>query len=131
MSPENRKYYSLVKCIYCPWISKTCLWQNSLQWRWFEMPSFWKVVETYLQILASAYRVSLGFQKNSSSIADVIPSILKLQSVWETLNLSPTPRRFCNLLILTTQLKFDYELSSDVYMVSFTFKNIILYSIYH
>ena len=82
-------------------------------------------VETYLQILAPAYRVSLGFQKNTSTIADVIPSILKLQSVWEKMNLSPTPKRFCNLLILTTQLKFDFEFNSDAYMVSYRFNNFI------
>ena len=33
------------------------------------------------------------------------------------MNLSPTPKRLCHLLILTTDLKFDHELNSNIYMV--------------
>ena len=80
-------------------------------------PVSFEKIEIYLQILAPVYRVSLGFQKNGTSIADVIPSIRKLQSVWKTMNLSPTPKRLCHLLILTTDLKFDHELNSNIYMV--------------
>ena len=80
-------------------------------------PVSFEKIEIYLQILAPAYRVSLGFQKNGTSIADVIPSIRKLQSVWKTMNLSPTPKRLCHLLILTTEFKFDHELNSNIYMV--------------
>jgi hypothetical protein len=37
-----------------------------------------KTIETYYQILLPAYRLSFGFQKNSTSIAELIPYILKL-----------------------------------------------------
>lgn len=41
-----------------------------------ECPIDLKTLEIYLQILAPAYRVSLAFQKNSSSISDTIPGNL-------------------------------------------------------
>ena len=37
-----------------------------------------KSIEIYLQILNPAYRISLSFQKNSSTIADFLPYLLQL-----------------------------------------------------
>ena len=76
-----------------------------------------ETVEIYLQILTSAYKVSLGFQKNSSSISDLIPSFLKLLDIWAKLEVTPVAKRFCRLLISCVNHKFKYELNSSVYQV--------------
>ena len=70
--------------------------------------------EIYLQILKPAYKVSIGFQKNSSYICDIIPNILKLIEFWQNIvnsALMPTARRLCRLLIMCVKKKFDYELN--------------------
>jgi hypothetical protein len=51
-------------------------------------------VETYLQILNPAYRVSLGFQKNCSTIADIIPFLLQIIELWNQLDLSVVPKAY-------------------------------------
>ena len=42
-----------------------------------------KTIETHHQILAPAYRVSLRFQTNTTSIAETIPYILMLIERWK------------------------------------------------
>ncbi len=76
-----------------------------------------ETIEVYLQILAPAYRVSVGFQRNLSTISEVIPSIATLLVVWRTLDVPPEPKRLCKLLVLTTNYKFKSELNSSVYKV--------------
>ena len=76
-----------------------------------------KSIETYYQILLPAYRVSLSFQKNSTSIAEVLPYILKLVDIWKKLDVSHEPKRFCKLLKACLKNKFDYELNSNTYQV--------------
>lgn len=74
-----------------------------------------RTIEIYLQILKPAYLLSLAFQLSSSSIADTIPSILKLIHTYEHLDTQEAPRELCSLLIETIKAKFDFELNSDVY----------------
>ena len=76
-----------------------------------------ETIETYHQILAPAYRVSLGFQKNSSSIADVIPNILQMIDIWKKFDLPPVPNRLCKRLIACVKQKFNFELNSITYQV--------------
>ena len=44
-------------------------------------------IETYHQILAPAYRVSLDFQKNSNLVAETIPYVLMIIKRWKKLDL--------------------------------------------
>ena len=67
-----------------------------------------KSIEIYLQILNPAYRISLGFQKNSSTIADVLSYLLQLIEIWNKLDVPAAPKRLCKLLIaLIDILQFD------------------------
>ena len=77
-----------------------------------------KTIETYHQILLPAYRVSLGFQKNSSSIAETLPYILMLLEKWKQFDLPQQPKELCLLLIACVKNKFDFELSSPTYQVN-------------
>ncbi len=76
-----------------------------------------KSIEIYLQILNPAYRISLGFQKNSSTIADVLPYLLQLIEIWNRLDVPPAPRRLCKLLIACLKNKFQVEFNSPAYKV--------------
>lgn len=76
-----------------------------------------ETIETYLQILAPAYRVSVGLQKTSSTIADIIPSVQGMIRSWKTFVLSGDPKRLCRLLIITTENKFKEELESNIHKV--------------
>ncbi len=72
-----------------------------------------ELIEIYLQILLPAYQVTLGFEKNRSSIADVIPAILYLIHVWEKMDISdPKAKELCYFLVHFMKLKFKYELES-------------------
>lgn len=73
--------------------------------------------EIYLQILAPAYRISVGFQKTSSTIADIIPSILALKNNWRRMDLEGDHKRLCRLLVLSLENKFKSEVKSDILMV--------------
>lgn len=74
-------------------------------------------VETYLQILRPAYRFSITFQNNYSSISHLIPSIKRIIYSWENMDLEPEDERFATLLIACFKDKFKYELESEVYQV--------------
>ena len=76
-----------------------------------------KTIEMYHQILAPAYRVSLGFQKNSTSIAETIPYVLILIEKWKSLVLPLEPTKLCQLLISCLKSKFHCELNSPTYQV--------------
>lgn len=83
-----------------------------------ECPVDLETIETYIQILAPAYRVSIGLQKTSSTISDILPSILALRSIWERMDLSGDSKRFCRMLVLSLNNKFKSELNSDIIKVS-------------
>jgi hypothetical protein len=79
-----------------------------------------QTIETYHQILAPAYRVSLGFQKNSTSIAETIPYVLMLIERWKKLDLPAVPMKLCQLLIACVKNKFNSEINSPTYQVLFS-----------
>jgi len=84
-----------------------------------QCPISLETIETYLQILAPAYRISVGFQKTSSTIADIIPSVEVLLRIWNNLELTDGPKRLCKVLRLTLMNKFEDELGSEVHRVSY------------
>ena len=76
-------------------------------------------IEIYLQILNPAYRISLGFQKNSSTIVDVLAYLLQLIEIWNKLDVPAAPKRLCKLLIACLKNKFQVEFNSPAYKVFF------------
>lgn len=76
-------------------------------------------IDTYLQILAPAYRISVGFHKTSSSITDILPSVEVLLSIWNNLEIADGPKSLCKISRLTLLNKFENELGSEIHRVSF------------
>ncbi len=72
------------------------------------------VVEVYLQILAPAYLVSIGFQSKHSSISDVLIAVRRLKYTLENMNVEREARAFCNILCECIDEKFEYEMNSPI-----------------
>ena len=52
-----------------------------------KLPIDLETIETYIQILTPAYFTTLGWEKNTSSIADVIPQVIFLIEYWTKLEI--------------------------------------------
>ncbi len=76
------------------------------------------MVEFYLQILLPAYRFSIGFQRTKTNIAEVLPSLLILFNTYNKLAQNKKFKPICLTMIESFKFKFDYELTSNVYLVS-------------
>jgi len=75
-------------------------------------------IETYIQILMPAYWLTLAMQKNRSSIADIIPGVLRLVHIWDKMELQDAKaKELCYFLIHFARIKFKYELESPIYQV--------------
>ena len=69
--------------------------------------------------MAPAYFTTLGWEKNSSSIADVIPQVLFLIEYWTKLEIkNREAKELCYFLIHFIKLKFEFELGSPTYHVN-------------
>ena len=77
-----------------------------------------EVIECYMQILLPAFNFNLIMQKNSSTIADVLPNIMILISKLTRMDVSGNYKSLCNYLISAFKHKFKYELNSNVYSVA-------------
>ena len=67
-----------------------------------------------------AYWLTLAMQKNRSSIADIIPGVLRLVNIWDKMELQDAKaKELCYFLIHFAIIKFKYELESPIYQVSF------------
>ena len=88
-----------------------------------KLPVSIDVINSYLKILKPAYLVNIYFQRNTSSIAEVIPAILKLISNWENLlkkdSVPSSCKIFSKFLIEELKRRFNYELESEIYQVHF------------
>jgi hypothetical protein len=84
------------------------------------------VIETYIQILLPAYYTTLGWEKNKSSIADVIPQVKLLENFWNKISVSdPKAKELCYFLIHFLRINFKYELESSYYKVNYLIFEII------
>jgi hypothetical protein len=64
-------------------------------------------IETYIQILMPAYYATLGWEKNRSSIADVIPQVRFLIDFWtKFMTDDKEARELCFFLIHFVKIKF-------------------------
>ena len=68
-----------------------------------------------------AYKLNLGLQNSSSSIADVISGVFRLKFLWEHMDTTDSEQEFIYFLIHFLLKKFKYELESPVYQVRNTF----------
>ena len=75
-------------------------------------------IEIYIQILLPAYAFHLGLQGSRSSICDVVPGVLHLKNKWSKLVVDDQARELCYFLVHFIQEKFEYELTSPVYLVN-------------
>ena len=64
-----------------------------------------------------AYQLNLGFQGFFASICDVIPGVLRLQELWEHMEVETQQQELIYFLIIQLQRKFEHELNSPVYQV--------------
>ena len=84
----------------------------------FKCPASLEVIEKYLQILLPAFQFNLIMQKNSSTIADVMPMLNILISKWTRFEISGPYKDLCNSLIKAFKHKFKFEMESNVYAVA-------------
>jgi hypothetical protein len=82
------------------------------------------VIKNYLSILKHAYFFNIGLQRQSATIAEIIPSVLKCMVEWNIMKdkTSASGKELCELLISEFQTRFKYELDSHLYLVSILIK---------
>jgi hypothetical protein len=82
------------------------------------------VIKNYLSILKYAYFFNIGLQRQSATIAEIIPSVLKCMVEWNIMKdkTSASGKELCELLISEFQTRFKYELDSHLYLVSILIK---------
>ena len=84
-----------------------------------ECPVGLATIEIYIQILLPSYYVTLGWEKNGSSIASVIPSVLYMVNSWDKMEINnDKARELCYFLIHFVRVKFKFELESTIYHVN-------------
>jgi hypothetical protein len=63
----------------------------------------------YVQLLLPAYYTTLGWEKNNSSTAHVIPQVLLLIQYWNKVEVSDNEaKELCYFLIHFVRIKFKY-----------------------
>jgi hypothetical protein len=72
----------------------------------------------YLTLLMPIYKLSLYHQRNSTTIAQTIPSIKILILKYQKLAQDGKKSQFCLSLIKNLEKKFEYELNSNTYAVA-------------
>jgi len=83
-----------------------------------ECPIDLSTIELYIQILLPAYFVTLNWEKNHTSIAEVIPAVLYLINEWDKMEIDDREsKELCYFLIHFARSKFKYELDSKLYQV--------------
>jgi hypothetical protein len=79
------------------------------------------IIKDYLKVLKPAYILNINLQRNTSSIAEVIPAISKIMNNWETIvattGISESIKNLCKLLIEQFKKRFHYEMKCDIYQV--------------
>ena len=75
-----------------------------------------KIIESYIQILLPAYQMNLGLQGANACISDVLPSILRLNYIWNHMRTDYEQKELLYFLIFFLK-KFKYEMESHLYHV--------------
>lgn len=77
-----------------------------------------KDLEIYLQILYPVYQFSLIMQKDKSSIADVLPTLIITKSKLNRMAVDGDFKLLCSYIIAALNYKFNYELNTNYYCVA-------------
>ena len=82
------------------------------------------VIKNYLSILKHAYFFNIGLQRQSATIAEIIPSVLKCMVEWNIMQdkTLASGKELCELLVSEFQTRFKYELDFHLYLVSIIIK---------
>ena len=77
------------------------------------------LIQNYVAILIPAYLFNFSLQRQSATIAEVVPSVLRALSDWQIIKnkTSTIGIKLCDLLITQFKNRFDYELNSHLYQV--------------
>ena len=87
-----------------------------------QCPTALETIEVYIQILMPSYFVTLGWEKNGSSIACVIPSVLYMINAWDKMEITePKAKELCYSLIQFVKEKFKFELVPFCLVILFCF----------
>ena len=84
----------------------------------YPCPVRFEAIEIYLQILLPAFTFNLIMQRTSSSIADVLPSLIIMMTRWSKIVVPEKYKKLCSNLIAAFKHKFKYELASPIYSVA-------------
>ena len=84
-----------------------------------KLPVSIKIINTYLNILKHPYLFNTSLQRNTCSISEVIPTILKVISQIKKISTKTTEsgKRLCEFLIDEFKIRFKFEFNSDMYKV--------------
>ena len=80
-----------------------------------------EALEIYLQILYPALKFNLIMQRKTSTIADVLPSLMMILTKWARMVVPFKYKNLCINLIKAFRHKFEFELNSPIYHVAALF----------
>ena len=85
------------------------------------LPVSINVINNYLKILKHPYLFSTSLQRDTCTISEVIPTILKLINQIRLMSEKTTQsgKSLCGLLIEQLKIRFEFELESEIYQVKF------------
>jgi hypothetical protein len=84
----------------------------------FPCPVSKEVIDKYLQILLPAYKFTLIMEKNDTTIAELVPSLMIMLSKWRRMEVSGEYKNLVDLLVRSFEYKFHYECNSPIYHVA-------------
>jgi hypothetical protein len=89
----------------------------------YKCPYSLATIEKYVQVLLPAYKFSLFVQRNDSPIGEVIPALLIMFEELKNLKINGIPisgniAKLRDQLLNAFKKKFQYELESNIYLVS-------------
>ena len=84
-----------------------------------KLPVSMNVINNYLIILKHPYLLNISLQRNTCTISEVIPSLLKVLHHLQVISEQTTHsgKDLCRLLIEQFKKRFEFELNSDIYKV--------------
>ena len=87
----------------------------------FPCPFSLDELEMLLQIFLPAYPFSLIMQKDKSSVAGVLPTLIITNTEWNRMKVTGNYKSLCNYLVAAMNYKFNYEKNSNYYCVALLF----------
>lgn len=83
-----------------------------------DCPLDFEKIKFYLQILLPAYRFTTSFQKTDANISQIVPALLAIIQTWSKFSFKKKFKTICKVMIESFEERFEYELNSNVHLVS-------------